>query len=255
MHQVIKERLVGIFVIVSALVLILPYLLAPVATEPDYQRPVIPAKPDILNEMSDERDQRPQRNLERADISSIEDQLDSDQRAYAIVDVPVSRSEAQPGSSAVELVEQLDQQGQASQPDKPESEQPESEPMLFQDSRVVDWVGQTAQAKHQVTTLEKPLMPLNAGKRLTGESEFSLDLKPAWQVQVASFENAANAKRVADGLLNKGFRVYQRKVVLASGTVYRVFVGPEILRSRAEFYASEISKILDTETMVVRYAP
>lgn len=70
--------------------------------------------------------------------------------------------------------------------------------------------------------------------------------KPAagsWAVQVGSFAESANATRLRDTLRGKGYPAYVEKVKLASGTAYRVRVGPVLARADAEAIQAKLAKI------------
>lgn len=71
--------------------------------------------------------------------------------------------------------------------------------------------------------------------------------KPAagesWAVQVGSFSEQANAIRLRDSLRGKGYPAYVEQVKLASGTSYRVRVGPTLSRADAEAIQTKLAKI------------
>lgn len=70
--------------------------------------------------------------------------------------------------------------------------------------------------------------------------------KPAagesWAVQVGSFSEQANAIRLRDSLRGKGYPAYVEQVKLASGTSYRVRVGPTLSRTDAEAIQAKLAK-------------
>lgn len=83
-------------------------------------------------------------------------------------------------------------------------------------------------------TLE-PDVPAEAGAPL----EVPRDLS-GWVVQVGAFAQQANALRLRDELRAKGFSAYVDDLVGQNRTLYRVRVGPELQRSRAEASLADI---------------
>lgn len=79
----------------------------------------------------------------------------------------------------------------------------------------------------------KPAQVPQAAKPATG----------SWAVQVGSFAESANATRLRDSLRGKGYPAYVEKVKLASGTAYRVRVGPVLTRPDAEAIQAKLAKI------------
>jgi len=65
-----------------------------------------------------------------------------------------------------------------------------------------------------------------------------------WMVQLASFSKENNAKALQDRLRAKQFHVYVSAVEGKNGTIWRVRVGPELTKERAE----AIRKVLQAET-------
>ncbi|MGQ8365619.1 SPOR domain-containing protein [Glaciecola sp. 1036] len=55
-----------------------------------------------------------------------------------------------------------------------------------------------------------------------------------WVVQLGSFSNQANVKKLIRTLTNAGYRVYSRPIETKVGKLTKVFVGPELERSELE---------------------
>ncbi|PHS20060.1 MAG: hypothetical protein COA86_01880 [Kangiella sp.] len=77
----------------------------------------------------------------------------------------------------------------------------------------------------------------------------------AWIIQVASFSNKDNARKLVDKLINSGNKAYKSKVKIDKKTVYRVFVGPFIKREQAKNALSNINKFSATKGMVKIFNP
>ncbi|TVQ73501.1 MAG: SPOR domain-containing protein [Oceanospirillales bacterium] len=71
----------------------------------------------------------------------------------------------------------------------------------------------------------------------------------AWALQLASFRQEANARELRTRLINSGYRVYIRH----GEDVVRVFVGPEMQRSRLEELKVSLQQEYGLEGMIVRF--
>ena len=75
----------------------------------------------------------------------------------------------------------------------------------------------------------------------------------AWVVQLGSFSNQDNANALVKNLRDEGYSGYAETINTASGLIYRVRVGPELLKSDAEKIQMELNKQLKFEGIVLRY--
>ncbi len=71
----------------------------------------------------------------------------------------------------------------------------------------------------------------------------------AWALQLASFRQESNARELRARLINSGYRVYIRH----GEDVVRVFVGPEMQRSRLEELKVALQEEYGLEGMIVRF--
>ncbi len=71
----------------------------------------------------------------------------------------------------------------------------------------------------------------------------------AWVVQVGSFTQAANAGGLRDRLRGLGFSAFVER----AGDVYRVRIGPEAEKSRAEALMARLREKTEFDGMVMRY--
>lgn len=62
----------------------------------------------------------------------------------------------------------------------------------------------------------------------------------AWAVQVGSFTQRDNAMKLRDKLRSKGYKAFVEQITSAGKTFYRVRVGPEISRDKAEALQKEL---------------
>lgn len=75
----------------------------------------------------------------------------------------------------------------------------------------------------------------------------------AWAVQVGSFSKQSNAVGLRDKLRDNGYSVFVEKVETDAGDTYRVRVGPEVRRSKAEALQKELQEKLKLEGLVVAH--
>lgn len=73
----------------------------------------------------------------------------------------------------------------------------------------------------------------------------------SWVVQMGSFHNKANAKRLANTLRAKGFKAFTRQIKAST----RVYVGPEFKQASAASLANKIEQTINMHGIVVTYHP
>ena len=104
----------------------------------------------------------------------------------------------------------------------------------------------TTKATAPVATTLPPTAEVNANPA-------TAEVAPAWSIQLASINNAENAKALRDKLVAKGHRAYIKQ----AGNVSRVLVGPELKKERAEAELQAIAtdKEFAMKGMLIRYQP
>lgn len=75
----------------------------------------------------------------------------------------------------------------------------------------------------------------------------------AWVVQLGSFAAEDNALALEKRLKDAGYRAFIEKLITEDGTVYRVRVGPELLRADARAVRERLEREIDLKGIVVRY--
>jgi cell division septation protein DedD len=93
----------------------------------------------------------------------------------------------------------------------------------------------------QVSTLTK--------KDQDQESQGSI----SWAVQVGSFAKRENAVALERRLRKKGYSAFVKEFFGSKGNVYRVRVGPELLRAEAKELRAQLQRELELDGMMVRY--
>ena len=71
----------------------------------------------------------------------------------------------------------------------------------------------------------------------------------AWSLQLASFKDEDNAKGLRRKLIKAGYKVYIRK----TGDLVKVFVGPDVQKSRLTELQQNIQKEFDLDGIIVRF--
>ncbi|HHM06255.1 MAG TPA: SPOR domain-containing protein [Gammaproteobacteria bacterium] len=75
----------------------------------------------------------------------------------------------------------------------------------------------------------------------------------AWVVQVGSFASERKAMELRDRLMAQGYRAFVEPVKRNRGNVFRVRIGPELDRAKAEAVRGAVSEKLGSEAIVLRY--
>lgn len=78
----------------------------------------------------------------------------------------------------------------------------------------------------------------------------------AWVIKVASFSNLDNARKMIAQLKQKGYKAYRRSGKNQQGkTVYRIYVGPYIEKSRASSQLDAVSALSQSKAMLMVFDP
>ena len=72
----------------------------------------------------------------------------------------------------------------------------------------------------------------------------------AWSLQLGTFSNEENAKRLERELVDKGHKVYTRR----AGDFVQLFVGPDLQKARLEQLKAKIDKELSLKSKLVRFS-
>lgn len=75
----------------------------------------------------------------------------------------------------------------------------------------------------------------------------------SWVVQLGSFSDRANALALRNRIRTKKYSAYVEAVTTNRGTIYRVRVGPERSRSKAEKLQSKLHKVFNLNGMVLTH--
>lgn len=90
-----------------------------------------------------------------------------------------------------------------------------------------------------------------ADAAIRAEPTQPVDLADAWIIQVGAFSSQTNANGLRDKLIGGGYKAYSKKV----GTLYKVFVGPEIRKHRLEQQKSALERDFKLKALILKYIP
>lgn len=77
--------------------------------------------------------------------------------------------------------------------------------------------------------------------------------KNVWAVQVGSFGNKSNALGLKNKLRKKNIHAFVERIIKNNKTVYRVRVGPEISRKKAEMLKVKLKKEFKLSGLIVKH--
>lgn len=115
---------------------------------------------------------------------------------------------------------------------------------------------QQSSTKSKPSSTAKPAdQPKQVANKSDTEPKLSTPLAKAWTIQLASFTKKSNADELERKLVADKYRAYSEPVSTDKGTVYRVFVGPDLKKDRAEKTLQQLQNKVGLSGMIVRYEP
>ena len=225
-----KRRLVGAVVLVVLAVVFLPMLVE----DDDPQKPVteqelrMPEPPPVergrqaeIFPSIEETGPRPASGADASPRPEPDSELASDGEAEPVAE-PSPRTQADPEA----LKPQAPGKPSVAAPPKAESAKPKS----------------AVEATPQKSKPAAPGAPKPVPKGLT-----------SWVVQVAALSTPEAAQKLELDLRNKGFHAFVEKVEGPARTLWRVRVGPEVERARADVLATDVRKRTGLDAVVRKY--
>lgn len=82
------------------------------------------------------------------------------------------------------------------------------------------------------------------------EAEYTGSLKGAWVVQLGSFGNQDNARRLRDNVLKMGYGAHLQQVKRGDSTLTRVFSGPFVNKADAQAAKTELDEAFGLNSLV-----
>lgn len=95
--------------------------------------------------------------------------------------------------------------------------------------------------------------PVKSKKKMSALD--SQGLPEAWVLQVASFQEKANAQQLQKKLVAKKLPAYVKIFNLPDGKSYRVLIGPKLSKERVSRLSKVIEKEHGLKSMIMRYKP
>lgn len=216
-----QNRLVGIIVFVALGVIFLPDILDGKKVQQEEQFAEIPLRPQVA-----------ELNLPDDAINAVD--LSEQQQAFAIEDESRESTVNEESSTDSEwkVVEEVSQPVTATvNQSKPEVK-----------AKAVE-----AQASTQPKPKAKP-KPLPV-------KEPAVENAAAYTLQLGSFNNAANVRGLVSKLRAGGFNAYTSPATPVEGKLTKVFVGPELSKSKLATVQSGVEKLTKLKGRIVAYNP
>jgi len=80
-------------------------------------------------------------------------------------------------------------------------------------------------------------------------------LTKAWVIHLGSFSNKENVKVLLEKLIDSGYNAYTKPIKTKNGTLTKVFIGPELIKSSLEQKLSKLKKLTNVQGKVALYQP
>ncbi|MGO1501719.1 MAG: SPOR domain-containing protein [Marinobacter sp.] len=223
----LKQRIIGALVLISLAVIFVPMVFDEPHSERTSTSINIPEEPPFPEVEAPESDIAPTPTYQQdkaADSGTANNEfriLESDESASQPVPT-------KPGNTTPEVREPVASQAKPSQPEpsQPELAQPEPAPPA-----------PPKETESSASTEQK-------------SAEFTRSLEGAWVVQLGSFGNNDNARRLRDNVREEGYSSHLQEVVRGENTLTRVFSGPFAEKSKAEAAKSALDEAFSLNSLV-----
>lgn len=215
MAERIKQRLIGLAVVVTAAVVVLPLVLTGDGYRERQLQTQIPPEPAPF----------------KTPDMTLKSQVLPDTRSYP--DVKVAEAPSAPAAE-IRPVEVAPAQAATpvEQPEVAVAKVPKPAPVTVSET-------EAAAAKTPVAPSVEELRP-----------ELDAQGVPvAWTLQLASFKDESNAKALRKQLIDAGHKVYTRR----QADLYKVFVGPEAQRDRLEALKMRLQTDFGLDGIIIRF--
>ena len=233
MENSLKQRIVGAVVLIALAVIFLPAVLKEKTEQKTFESQ-IPAKPIELDKYQVDAETIAKNKQLSEKLDEIENAAESETENSVIED-----------EADTELAKN----------NLAKSESAKSELAKFKSAETSEKVSSdpTKQPKQKAPAQSKqPIDDKQQIKETLGEA-FK---EAAWVIKVASFSNLDNARKMIAQLKQKGYKAYRRSGKNQQGkTVYRIYVGPYIEKSRASSQLDAVSALSQSKAMLMVFDP
>lgn len=90
--------------------------------------------------------------------------------------------------------------------------------------------------------------------KLGGQPERAVN-KEAWVIQLGSFKHKKNVEELLTKLQRNGYSAFTKPIKTKKGTLTKVFVGPELIKSSIESQIPKLKKLTGVQGKVARFYP
>lgn len=264
METSLKQRLLGAALLIAMAVIFIPMLFdgaereEPVALDMDvppqpeyaFEKPSRSAAGGAMERRSQSPGQSTQGRAgpgEVANLNRIPPQPGGGARAESERDEPPAAEQRQ--TAGMTQAKPSQDAAQVSKPDAPAEQIATVQPPAGQP---VD-KPQAASTPKPSPTPAAPTSPASVPPVATQTESSSPSALSAWAVQVGSFSEHNNATSLRDQLRESGFAAFEEQTVSDGEPVFRVKVGPELDRERAETLQAELRNQEDLKGIVVSH--
>ncbi len=81
------------------------------------------------------------------------------------------------------------------------------------------------------------------------------DANTAWVIQLGSFRHKKNVDELVNKLTKAGYTAFTKPIKTKSGTLTKVFVGPELIKATLEKKIPELNKLTNVQGKIARFSP
>jgi DedD protein len=216
-----QNRLVGTVIVAAAVIIFLPNLLdgKKKSNQTDFEE--IPQVPTFTGKMT--KKPFPEQKLVAKDKATIFNEQAQD-------DLLKEDSAAQSRSKAVE-----------SHPESAEIKKAKVTPAIKAKKIVA-----TASNTKTKSAITKPVLGKQPPKSVN---------KEAWVIQLGSFKHKSNVAELVTKLKRNGYTAFTKPIKTKQGNLTKVFVGPELIKSRLMKKIPALKKLTNVEGKVARFYP
>ncbi|WP_168204146.1 SPOR domain-containing protein [Aliikangiella coralliicola] len=239
MENSLKQRIVGAIVLIALAVIFLPSILKEKSKTEPFQTQ-IPDKPASLveNKVPDEVVDDIQQTRKTLD------KLENSQRKSKTTDQKSLADNQSNSSTSASQEKAVEPNTELSKSTKTEIKTVKSD------------VDKTVPAKVVPKKIVKQSPENQKVKTAAAETIGPQFKDAAWVIQVASFSSKDNAVRMVEKLKKAGHKAYRRKGTNGRNkSIYRIFVGPFIEKSRAAKDLDKVAKVTDNKGILLPFDP
>ena len=220
MDEHLKQRLVGALVLLSTAVIFLPLVFDGRDGDASYHEIQIPAEPVVTLDVTEP-------SIDRAYFAAVQQAVEADRELSA--------------DSTL-----------AQQPSVKSEESIDATPLPVPAEEASSG-GETAVKKAEEIAARQDFATIKAAAKAPANGIERL--AETYTIQLAAFSSRENASKLHKKLIDKDYKAYIEQNSGNGKTLYRVFVGPQLRKQRAEVIAGALEQEFHLKGIVVRYAP